>query len=140
MISSPGTRLALLVLALVGACASSPPQGAAESVTAAVGADGVQRAAIVGGAYWFKPSHVSVKANRPVELAVSKAPGLVPHSFVIDAPQAGIKVDVELAAEPRTVRFVPTQPGRYAYYCDKSLLGDGHREKGMAGVLEVTAQ
>jgi heme/copper-type cytochrome/quinol oxidase subunit 2 len=75
-----------------------------------------------------------------VELAVSKAPGLAPHSFVIHAPQAGIEVDVELATEPRSVRFEPTRPGSYPFYCDKSLLGDSHREKGMAGVLEVTAQ
>lgn len=134
------TLSVLPILALAAACATTPPEGTAERVTAATGADGVQRAAIVGGAYWFKPRHVTVVANRPVELAVSKTPGLVPHSFVIDAPQAGIKVDVELAAEPRTVRFVPTQPGTYAYYCDKSLLGDSHREKGMAGVLEVTAR
>jgi plastocyanin len=78
--------------------------------------------------------------NQPLELAVSKQPGFIPHSFVIDAPQAGIKVHLALGSEPRSVRFVPTRPGRYTYYCDESGLGESHRDKGMVGVLEVTPQ
>jgi plastocyanin len=64
----------------------------------------------------------------------------VPHSFEIDAPQAGIAVHTELATTPRTLRFTPTQPGRFAYYCTHRLLFlRSHRERGMAGVLVVEA-
>lgn len=51
-----------------------------------VDADGVQRVTIVGGSYFFRPNHVIVRANLPVELTVSAGPGVVPHSFEIDAP------------------------------------------------------
>jgi hypothetical protein len=75
-----------------------------------VDADGVQRVTIVGGSYFFRPALVIVRADVPVELTVSAEPGVVPHSFEIDAPQAGIAVHTELATTPRTLRFTPTQP------------------------------
>jgi plastocyanin len=37
-----------------------------------------------------------------------------------------------------TVRFTPTHPGTFVFYCDKKLLFfKSHREKGMEGRLEV---
>ncbi|WP_176315667.1 quinol oxidase [Burkholderia vietnamiensis] len=105
-----------------------------------VDADGVQRATIVGGSYFFRPALLIVRADVPVELTVSAEPGVVPHSFEIDAPQAGIAVHTELTTTPRTLRFTPTQPGRFAYYCTHRLLFlRSHRERGMAGVLVVEA-
>ncbi|MGU3775938.1 quinol oxidase [Burkholderia metallica] len=105
-----------------------------------VDADGVQRVAIVGGSYFFRPNHVIVRARVPVELTVSAEPGVVPHSFELDAPQAGIAVHTELGTTPRTFRFTPAQPGRFAYYCTHRLLFfRSHRERGMEGVLEVEA-
>ncbi|WP_175820423.1 MULTISPECIES: quinol oxidase [unclassified Burkholderia] len=105
-----------------------------------VDADGVQRVAIVGGSYFFRPNHVIVRAHAPVELTVSAEAGVVPHSFEIDAPQAGITVRTELATTPRTFRFTPMQPGRFAYYCTHRLLFfRSHRERGMEGVLDVEA-
>ncbi|HDR9270352.1 quinol oxidase [Burkholderia vietnamiensis] len=105
-----------------------------------VDADGVQRATIVGGSYFFRPALLIVRADVPVELTVSAEPGVVPHSFEIDAPQAGIAVHTELATTPRTLRFTPRQPGRFAYYCTHRLLFlRSHRERGMAGVLVVEA-
>lgn len=105
-----------------------------------VDADGVQRVTIVGGSYFFRPALLIVRADVPVELTVSAEPGVVPHSFEIDAPQAGIAVHTELATTPRTLRFTPTQPGRFAYYCTHRLLFlRSHRERGMAGVLVVEA-
>jgi plastocyanin len=105
-----------------------------------VDADGVQRVTIVGGSYFFRPALVIVRADVPVELTVSAEPGVVPHSFEIDAPQAGIAVHTELTTTPRTLRFTPTQPGRFAYYCTHRLLFlRSHRERGMAGVLVVEA-
>ncbi|MBJ9964241.1 cupredoxin domain-containing protein [Burkholderia seminalis] len=106
-----------------------------------VDADGVQRIAIVGGSYFFRPNHVIVRAHVPVELIVSAEPGVVPHSFEIDAPpQAGIAVHTELGTTPKTFRFTPAQPGRFAYYCTHRLLFfRSHRERGMEGVLDVEA-
>ncbi|KVL30384.1 hypothetical protein [Burkholderia sp. MSMB1835] len=105
-----------------------------------VDADGVQRVAIVGGSYFFRPNHVIVRAHVPVELTVSAEPGVVPHSFELDAPQAGIAVRTELGTTPRTFRFTPLQPGRFAYYCTHRLLFfRSHRERGMEGVLDVEA-
>ena len=105
-----------------------------------VDADGVQRVTIVGGSYFFRPNHVIVRAHVPVELTVSAEPGVVPHSFEIDAPQAGIAVHTELGTTPRTLRFTPTAPGRFAYYCTHRLLFlRSHRERGMEGVLDVEA-
>lgn len=75
-----------------------------------IDADGVQRVTIVGGSYFFRPNHVVVTAHAPVELTVSSQPGIVPHSFEIDAPQAGIDVRTELGTTPKTFRFTPSQP------------------------------
>ena len=129
---------AVFALLLLGACASRPPERLPETATATTDQEGVQHATIVGGSYWFRPERVSVKMGKPVELAVSKTSGLIPHSFVMDAPQANIKVDVALETEPRIVRFVPTRVGSYAYYCDRKGLVESHRDRGMVGVLEVT--
>nr|WP_057926133.1 hypothetical protein [Burkholderia ambifaria] len=105
-----------------------------------VDADGVQRVTIVGGSYFFRPNHVIVRAHVPVELTVSAEPGVVPHSFEIAAPQAGIAVHTELGTTPRILRFTPTEPGRFAYYCTHRLLFlRSHRERGMEGVLDVEA-
>lgn len=121
-----------LALACVGAAADQPAQHAT------VGADGVQRARIEGGSYFFRPERVAVQANVPVELTVSVARGLVPHSFVIQAPEAGIDIDEGLSSTPKVIRFTPTATGSYAFYCRNRLLFlESHRDKGMAGVLVV---
>jgi heme/copper-type cytochrome/quinol oxidase subunit 2 len=60
---------------------------------------------------------------------------MVPHDLVIDE----LNVKQDLATEPRSIRFTPTKPGKYAIYCSKKppLGGASHRERGMEGVLEV---
>jgi plastocyanin domain-containing protein len=101
--------------------------------------DGVQRARILAGGYFFKPSHIVVKVNTPVEILASRESGMVPHDLVIDAPEAGIAVKQDLATEPRKIAFTPKRVGSYAIYCSKKppLGGASHRERGMEGVLEV---
>jgi plastocyanin domain-containing protein len=100
--------------------------------------EGVQRVEILGGDYYFKPSHIVVKVNQPVELLVRKDGWFVPHDFVIDAPEAGIKVNESLSQDPKTIAFTPTKVGTYPFYCDKkALFMASHRKKGMEGVLEV---
>jgi len=105
---------------------------------AAVDADGVQRVEILGGGYFYKPNHIIVKVNVPVEFKVSKEGGIIPHDFVIDSPEAGMAVRETLSSDPKVIRFTPTKVGKYPFYCSKKpLFFKSHREKGMEGVLEV---
>ncbi len=123
---------AVLFMTVVAAKADDIP------FVASLGSDGVQRAALVGGDYYFRPSHIVVKVNRPVELSVRKEGWLVPHDFVIDAPDAGIRVHQELSSDPVSITFTPTRTGAYPFYCDKKLIFmKSHREQGMSGFLEV---
>ncbi len=129
----------LFCLGVVGYAAcradASPPE---EIIYRATTVDGVQHVQIDGGGYFFKPNHVIVKMNVPVELAVSVEKGLIPHTFVIQSPEAGISVDEKLSSDAKTIRFTPTAVGKYAFYCkNKLLFFRSHRAKGMEGVLEV---
>ena len=100
--------------------------------------DGVQRVRVVAGSYFFKPNHIVVKANVPVELTASRESGITPHDFVIRAEEAGLNVKEDLATDPKKITFTATKPGKYAIYCSKKLpFVAGHREKGMEGILEV---
>ena len=105
---------------------------------AAIAADGVQHIRIEGGGYFFKPDHVIVKVNVLVELTVSVEKSLIPHTLVIQSPEAGIVVDEKLSSDAKTIRLNPTAVGKYPFYCkNKLLFFKSHREKGMEGVLEV---
>jgi plastocyanin len=133
----PGA-VALFGFALaLAACATPGHKGGAPFVVP-LGADGVQRVEVVGGSYYFEPSRIVVKANVPVELTLRKESGLLPHNFILNAPEAGIAITEGLSTEPRAVRFTPTRPGTYPFYCGKKPpLFPSHRDQGMEGVLEV---
>lgn len=113
--------------------------GAEETVyEASVSADGIQHVKIEGGAYFFKPNRVIVKLNVPVELTVSVSRSLIPHTFVMHSPEAGLSIDEDLSTTAKTIRFTPSAVGSYPFYCkNKLLFFESHREKGMKGVLEV---
>ncbi len=129
----------LAVAALICGIFAMSAAEAKETFKAVVGSDGVQHVDILGGSYFFKPDHIIVKVNVPVEFKVRKEPGFVPHDIVIDAPIAGVYVKESLGTEPKVIRFTPNRTGKYSFYCDKSLLGfHRHRDKGMEGTLEVT--
>lgn len=133
-------RACAVCLPLLAAAAYAEDNAKQDTVVVHPDTDGVQRVHIVGGDYFFKPSHIVVRANKPVELLVSKEAGIVPHNFVIDAPQAGIAVDEKLSDEPKRVRFMPTAAGSYPMYCASRLMFfKSHQERGMEGVLEVVA-
>ena len=109
-----------------------------EAHVAKLDPDGVQRVRLEGGGYFFKPGHIVIKVNVPVELLASREAGMVPHNLVIKAPEAGISVDEELAAEPKKITFTASALGKFPFYCGKKLLFfASHRERGMEGVLEV---
>ena len=127
-----------LGIAGYGACwaDTSLPGGVAYQAT--IAADGVQHVRIEGGSYFFKPNRVIVHVNVPVELTVSVSISLIPHTFVIQSPEAGISVDQNLSSDARNIRFTPTAVGKYTFYCrNKLLFFESHREKGMEGMLEV---
>lgn len=132
------TTLLVFCLGLAAGTSRADAVAPGETVRASVAADGVQRVRIEGGAYFFKPERVIVKANVPVELTVGVGRSVIPHSFLIQAPEAGIAVDESLSSEPKIIRFTPTTAGRYPFYCRNRLLFfESHREKGMEGVLDV---
>lgn len=106
--------------------------------TATVDKDGIQRVEITGGEYYFDPNYIIVKKDTPVEFTIRKTSGMIPHNFVIEAPEAGINIRESISKEPKVIRFTPTKTGKYAVYCDKKLLFfKNHKEKGMEGMLEV---
>lgn len=105
---------------------------------AAIDKDGIQRAEITGGEYFFEPYHIIVKINVPVELTVRKKPGIVPHDIIVNAPEAGINFKEDLSKESKVIKFTPKKTGKYPVYCSKKLLFfKSHRERGMEGLLEV---
>lgn len=130
---------ALALSAVACGCASGGSQQAAgERVVATAGADGVQRVTVVARSFAFSPNRVVVKAGAPVALTISKEPDIIPHNFTLQAAEAGIAVSEELGTTPRVVRFTPTKPGSYEFFCDKNpLLFRSHRALGMVGTLEV---
>lgn len=140
MVDYSASRLFLLAFLSVLPAASAPAlaQDEKETYTAKVDKDGVQRVRIVGGDYFFKPSHIVVKVNVPVELIASKEAGITPHNIVIQAPEAGIAVEEDLDTEAKKISFTATAVGKYPIYCSNRLLFfASHRERGMEGILEV---
>lgn len=140
----------LIILLVTGSVTSFAAEDKAKSAAAGnstsknirfkatLGADGVQRVEVVGGEYFYDPNHIVVKVNRPVEIKFKKAPGYVPHNLVVNAPEAGMDIRVDMKGDPQTVKFTPTKIGKYPIYCDKTLLWfKSHREKGMEGMIEV---
>lgn len=118
-----------LAAVAVGATGSVSPERAA--------ADDLQRVAIVGGSYFFQPDHIVVKAGRPLELAVRVEAGIIPHRFVLETADGRSLADVPINETTKVLRF-ELPAGKYLFQCPNRLLFfKSHRERGMAGVLEV---
>jgi plastocyanin len=134
------STLGFFLVALAAGCQSDGEQKppAQEAQRLKVDPDGVQRVTVVAGSYFFKPSHIMVKADTPVEILASREAGLVPHDLVIQSPDGGTLMQQDLATEPRKIAFTPRKPGKYPMYCSKKPpLMASHRERGMEGILEV---
>ncbi len=128
--------IALLVVLVAAHAGAAEPE---KRFVAKVDSDGIQRVDILGGSYFFDPNYIVVKVNIPVEFRIRKEAGYTPHNFILKAPEAGIIISQDLGKEPAIIKFTPTTPGKYEFYCDKKLLFfKSHKEKGMAGTLEVT--
>jgi hypothetical protein len=128
----------LFILLTLGLLLTAGRAAERQEFIAPVDKDGVQRIEIVGGSYFFKPNYIILKVNIPVELKLSKESGMTPHNIILNAPEAGIDIKVDLSTEPQIVKFTPTKTGKFPIYCDKKLLFfESHREKGMEGTIEV---
>lgn len=139
LLSTALRRCAAPACALLWLVWSASPGLAAGEATAEWSPDGIQRATIIVDSYSYTPDHLIVKGGVPVELTLRSVTWLVPHNFLIDAPEAGLKVSEEVpAGKSITIRFTPGRAGRYKFFCDKKLLFfHSHEEKGMTGILEV---
>jgi plastocyanin len=115
----------------------NPPTPAAQVI--GLGDDGVYRAEIIVDSYSYKPDHLIVTVGHPVELTLKSVTTIVPHNFVIKAPELGVNLSQDVpAGKTVTVQFTPTGAGKIEFYCDKKLLFfKSHKEKGMVGTLEV---
>ncbi len=102
---------------------------------------GVQRVDMDLGDYQFHPNTVSIVAGTAAELVLTNRDAITPHNFIVEAPEAGMEVNLEVSAgESATIVLRPTRPGTYTFYCDKQFLFfESHREKGMEGQIKVTA-
>ena len=129
--------IAILVLSLFFSVGVAEAQK--KQFLATVDKDGVQRIEMLAGEYFFDPNYIIVKVNIPVEIEIKKEPYIIPHAFVIKAPDAGMDIHESLSSDPRIIKFTPTKTGKYLFYCDKKFLfSESHREKGMEGTIEVT--
>ncbi len=111
----------------------------AEPMEAKPSEDGVQRAEITVDTYSYKPDHLIVVAGKPVELTLKSVTIIVPHNFVIKAPEIGVEINQGVpAGKTVKVQFTPTKEGKTEIYCDKKLLFfKSHKGKGMVGTIEV---
>ena len=131
-------KYALLSVAILIICFAYAAGADRKEFTAFIDKDGVQRVEILGGSYFFNPNYIILKVNVPVEMKIRKEGSIVPHNFLIHAPDAGMDVKVDLGTDPTVIKFTPTKTGTYPFYCDKKFLFmESHREKGMEGMLDV---
>ncbi|MBE7414263.1 MAG: hypothetical protein HS130_03120 [Deltaproteobacteria bacterium] len=62
---------------------------------------------------------------------------IVPHDFIIDAPEAGIEDLGGACREAGLHRFTPGKAGIYRFYCGKGFPLQGATGKGDGRTLEV---
>ena len=127
-------RAPWLVAALVLTSCTSGLKRPVHEVTAAYSGS-VQRVTIVAHTYWFDPNRVKLKAGQEVELTIKNGAFMVPHNLTCFEKDAGIEVSANLGMfrGKKTVKFTPTQPGEYEFFCHV----DSHSKHGMKGTFVV---
>jgi plastocyanin len=128
-------RTLAIALALSVAGCSSGLKRPVEEVTAQAGTDRVQHVRITAHSFYFSPNRVVLKAGNPVELTIKNSAFGVPHNLSCFETSAGIEVgeDLGMFRGQKKVRFTPTTPGEYEFYCHV----DSHSKKGMKGTFVV---
>jgi len=125
--------LATLALAMLAGCSSGLNKPVHE--VTAVATDSVQQVTIKAHTYWFDPNRVVLKAGKEVVLKVKNVSMFVPHNRTCFEKDAGIEVSANVGMfwGGKTVRFTPTQPGEYEFFCHE----DSHAKHGMKGTFVV---
>ena len=129
----PASCIGILVLAALAGCTSGLKKPVHE--VTAVASDSVQHVTIKAHTYWFDPNRVVLKAGKEVELKVKNGSMIVPHNLTCFEKDAGIEVsaDVGMFWGGKTVRFTPTRPGEYEFFCHEG----SHAKHGMKGTFVV---
>lgn len=100
----------------------------------------VQKVDIMVDSFYFKPDHIEVLLNEPVQIRLRSVTSLIEHEFTLKAPVSGIYISRDIPhGIDVTVRFTPTKTGDYEFYCDKKAFFGlfSHKNKGMKGILKV---
>ena len=94
------------------------------------------------GDYRFMPEEIQIVAGQTARLRLVNTDSVVPHNFTLKAADNTALIDVDVVAgETIEVELGPLSTGRYTFYCDKKMLFmKSHRDKGMQGSLNVTAE
>ena len=128
----------IIFMALVSSYAALAESNDTAPKTVPLSEDGVQRIDIVVDSYSYKPAHIQVTVNKPVELNLRSVTSIVPHNFVIDDPDAGIEIKETVpSGKDLTVSFTPEQTGAFKFYCSQSGIFGSHLDKGMEGTITV---
>jgi plastocyanin len=127
-----GGACALALAAFVG-CSSGLKKPVHE--VTATSTDSLQHVTIKTNTYWYDPNRVVLKAGKEVELKVKNGSMMVPHNLTCFEKDAGIEVSANVGMfwGSKTVRFTPTQPGEYEFFCHV----DSHSKHGMKGTFVV---
>jgi plastocyanin len=128
---------ASIALVLAAGCGTSGTKIGVKEATAHVNNEGVQVVNVNVHSFYFDPNRITVEAGKPVELVLHFKPIFTPHNLTCAAPEAGIQIDKSIGIisfdHKKSVRFTPTKPGEYDFYCGV----DSHMKKGMTGTLVV---
>ncbi len=132
-----GSLLLAALLVLADGCGTSGAKLPVSEVTAKTDSSGVQIVEIEAHSFYFKPNRVVVEAGKPVEMTIRFKSFFTPHNLTCAYSEAGITIDKSAGfmsfKKTKGVRFTPTKPGEYAFYCGV----DSHMKKGMTGTLVV---
>ncbi len=84
--------------------------------SAAQDGQGVQRIDMDLGDYQFHPKTVSIAAGTSAELILTNRDLITPHNFIVEAPEAGMEVNLDVSAgESATIVLRPTRSGIYTF-------------------------
>jgi plastocyanin len=127
----------LAVAAMTAGCGTSGTKLPVSEMTAHTDSDGVQKVDVEAHSFYFKPSRIVVDAGKPVDLTIHFKNWFAPHNFTCIDQDAGISAHASVGAfsfgKTRHVKFTPTKPGEYEFFCHV----DGHAKKGMKGTIVV---
>ncbi|KKR49865.1 MAG: hypothetical protein UT84_C0018G0021 [Candidatus Curtissbacteria bacterium GW2011_GWA1_40_16] len=102
-----------------------------ETAVGTVAGDSMAREVVVDGSnFKFVPSSFTVAPGERIKLTFKDSDGF--HNLVFENLGVGVNA-ISAGAQESTEFTAPTAAGSYKFYCSV----DGHREKGMEGVMIV---